>query len=83
MTLEEFNSKWKKNIVRRFPGLQIDDPRVIEYCDNRFEQLKQTYPGFKCSAIHNRYGIIRCNFSSAEEDIDIEMSNEISKLLNE
>ena len=82
MTLIEFNQKWKKHIYKRYPGLQIDDARVIEYCDTKFEQIIHIYPFFYCTSIHNRYGITRCNIVNVIEEVGEEIVREIDEILN-
>ena len=54
MTLPEFNQKWRNRIEDRFRGLEINDPKVIDYLDKEFEMYVMINSQFEVSQSRSR-----------------------------
>ena len=58
MTCEEFNNKWDDYKELGHYGLDINIPTVIEYLDEKFNELI-TIPGFKYTQIKLKFNATR------------------------
>ena len=56
MTIQEFNTKYKKHLASRFYGLAIETPEVIAYLDEVFRSLALLYPDFIYYQIKTKMG---------------------------
>jgi hypothetical protein len=57
-TSNEFNNKYKEYIEEDHYGMAINDPSVIAYVDQIFNDLTQI-PGFKYQQIKTKFGLAR------------------------
>jgi hypothetical protein len=57
-TSNEFNDKYKNNIEEGHYGIYIDEPSVLTYVDQIFNDLIQI-PGFKYQQIKTKFGLAR------------------------
>lgn len=57
-TNEEFNNKYKEYIEEDHYGMAINEPSVIAYVDQIFNDLTQI-PGFKYQQIKTKFGLAR------------------------
>jgi hypothetical protein len=57
-TIEEFNNKYKEYIDEDHYGMDINEPSVLAYVDQIFNDLTQI-PGFKCQQIKTKFGLAR------------------------
>lgn len=57
-TTEEFNEKYKEYIDDTHYGMDINEPSVIAYVNEIFNDLIQI-PGFKYQQIKTKYGLAR------------------------
>ena len=76
MTSEEFNEKYKAYLEDRHYGLAIGIPSVIDYLDDKFQELILV-PGFKYSQIKLKFNSSR--FYCQPDSID---SNSIEQEIN-
>jgi hypothetical protein len=58
MTTDEFNEKYKDYLETGHYGLDIGIPKVIEYLDEKFQELIKI-PGFKYSQIKLKFDYAR------------------------
>jgi hypothetical protein len=58
MTSTQFNEKYKDYLEHRHYGLAIDIPEVVEYLDEKFQELIQV-PGFSYSQIKLKFNSAR------------------------
>jgi hypothetical protein len=57
-TSNEFNNKYKQYIEENHYGMAINEPSVIAYVDQIFNDLTQI-PGFKYQQIKTKFGLAR------------------------
>jgi len=57
-TSKEFNEKYKKYIEEGHYGMDIDEPSVLVYVDQIFNDLIKI-PGFQFSQIKTKFGLAR------------------------
>lgn len=57
-TTKEFNEKYKEYIEEGHYGMDINEPSVLVYVDQIFNDLTQI-PGFKYQQIKTKYGLAR------------------------
>ena len=57
-TSKEFNEKYKDYIEEEHYGMDINEPSVLAYVDQIFNDLTQI-PGFQFSQIKTKYGLAR------------------------
>jgi hypothetical protein len=57
-TSKEFNDKYKEYIEEGHYGMDINEPSVLAYVDQIFNDLIQI-PGFQFSQIKTKYGLAR------------------------
>ena len=81
MTLPEFNQKWRNRIEDRFRGLEINDPKVIDYLDKEFEMYVMINPQFEFSQIKIKFGFSRV-YTNADAEMNIKWENQIDVILN-
>jgi hypothetical protein len=79
MTVQEFDEKYKDYLEVGFDGLMINDPKVIEYLDNKFQEFIKV-PGFKYMQIKLKFGMARF-YAEPRELNTYEVEEEINKLL--
>jgi len=58
MTVDEFDKKYENYLEERHYGLAINNPKVITFLDNIFQDLTRI-PGFKYSQIKMKFGTSR------------------------
>ena len=81
MTTKAFNEKYAEYLEEGHYGLAIYIPSVIEYLDEKFQELIKV-PGFKYSQIKVKYNSSR--FYCQPQGIDSwEVENEIDRLVKE
>ena len=56
MTLDEFNEKWKWQLIKSYPGMTIDEPDAIACLDKEFTKLHEQFPFFRYSIIFKKAG---------------------------
>lgn len=79
MTSSEFNAKYKDYLEDRHYGLDINIPSVVEYLDNKFQELIKV-PGFKYTQIKLKFNSSR--FYAEPREIDTnEVEKEIDRLV--
>lgn len=83
MTVTGFNQKYRQYLEEGHYGLDINDPRVIAYLDEKFQELIKV-PGFSYSQIKLKFGMSRVycepheiNTSEIKKEIDKILKNEI------
>lgn len=59
MNIQEFNEKWNKYLETGHYGLDIENPKVIEYLDKKFLELEKEFPNFQYSQIKLKFGTAR------------------------
>lgn len=64
-TIEEFNNKYKEYIDEDHYGMDINEPSVLAYVDQIFNDLTQI-PGFKYQQIKTKFGLARV-YTNLEE----------------
>lgn len=57
-TIEEFNNKYKEYIDEGHSGMSINEPSVLAYVDQVFNDLT-LIPGFKYQEIKTKFGLAR------------------------
>lgn len=57
-TSKEFNEKYKEYIEEDHYGMDINEPSVLAYVDQIFNDLKQI-PGFQFSQVKTKFGLAR------------------------
>lgn len=57
-TSKEFNEKYKEYIDEEHYGMDINEPSVLAYVDQIFNDLKEI-PGFKYQQVKTKYGLAR------------------------
>jgi hypothetical protein len=57
-TIEEFNNKYKEYIDEGHYGMSINEPSVLAYVDQVFNDLT-LIPGFKYQEIKTKFGLAR------------------------
>lgn len=57
-TIEEFNQKYKDYIEEGYCGIDINEPSVLAYVDQVFNDLTWI-PGFKFQEIKTKFGLAR------------------------
>ena len=78
MTLDEFNEKWKWQLVKPFPGMTINEPDAISCLDKEFTKLHEQIPFFRYSIIFKKAGSAVVNIHKVfPEQVDA-----ITNLLN-
>ena len=81
MTLDEFNEKWKWELVKPFPGMTIDEPQAIKCLDIEFSKLQQIVPFFRYSIIFKKAGSAVVNIHNVfPEQVDA-ITNILNKSL--
>jgi len=81
MTSSEFNEKYKNYLDEGHYGLDIDIPSVVEYLDNKFQELILV-PDFKYSQIKLKFNFSR--FYCSPNSIDSSsIEEEINRLIKE
>lgn len=81
MTVEEFDEKYKDYLEEGHYGLAINDPKVIEYLDNKFQEFIKV-PGFKYMQIKLKFGMARF-YAEPRELNTYEVEEEINKILKD
>jgi hypothetical protein len=66
-TSKEFNEKYKEYIEEGHYGMDINEPSVLAYVDQIFNDLKEI-PGFQFSQVKTKYGLARV-YTNLEETL--------------
>lgn len=84
MSSDEFNEKYKDYLDEGHYGLAIDIPSVIEYLDNKFQELI-LIPDFKYSQIKLKFNFSRfyCEPNSIDSSSIEEEINKLVKVYDE
>lgn len=75
MTTFEFNEKYKDYLDEGHYGLDLSNPKVIEYLDNKFQELIKI-PGFKYQQIKAKFNWYRF-YANIDRQITSEIENEL------
>lgn len=68
--IEYFNTKYKNYLEKGHYGLDIDNPAVISFLDELFENYLIKIEGFSYSQIKMKYNFARFYFSINSETVD-------------
>lgn len=66
MTVEEFNIKYAQYLEEGHYGLDIDNPAVIEFLDELFEEHLTKMEGFTYAQIKMKYNFSRFYFTTGD-----------------
>lgn len=77
MTASEFNEKYKDYLEKGHYGLDIDNPTIIAYLDDLFEQTLTRIPDFKYQQIKIKWDCI-CFYSNAGFVMNHLIENELN-----
>jgi hypothetical protein len=66
-TSKEFNEKYKEYIEEGHYGMDINEPSVLAYVDQIFNDLKEI-PGFKYQQVKTKFGLARV-YTNLEETL--------------
>ena len=81
MTLDEFNEKWKWQLIKLYPGMTIDEPDAIKCLDEEFTKLHEQVPFFRYSIIFKKAGEAVVNIHKVfPEQVDA-ITNKLNKVL--
>lgn len=81
MTLNEFNEKWKWQLIKLYPGMTIDEPDAIQCLDEEFTKLQETFPFFRYSIIFKKAGEAVVNIHKVfPEQVDA-ITHKLNKVL--
>lgn len=75
MTIQEFNEKYKEYLEEGHYGLGLDNPKIIDYLDNKFQELIKI-PGFKFQQIKAKFNWYRF-YANIDHKICSEIENEL------
>ena len=81
MTLDDFNEKYKDYLERGHYGLDIDNPKVIEYLDGKFQQFIKV-SGFKFTQIIMKFNFVCFYAIKIDQQIN-EVEREILRIIKE
>lgn len=80
MTVSEFNIKWKYLLTTGFYGLAIEDPTVITFLDNIFEDLSKI-PEFEYQQIKLKFGHVSFYSTGLSQTMVNLISSHLSHIL--
>lgn len=81
MTAKEFNVKYKQWLEEGHYGLDIDDPAVISFLDELFENYLTKIDGFTYSQIKMKYNYSRFYFSISADSAEYHTNQAIQFLV--
>lgn len=81
MTLDDFNEKYKDYLERGHYGLDIDNPKVIEYLDGKFQEFIKV-SGFKFTQIKMKFNFVCFYAIKIDQQIN-EVEREILRIIKE
>ena len=81
MTVDEFNDKYEKYLQKGHYGLDINNEKVIEYLDNKFQEFIKI-PNFTYAQIKLKWNYARFYADGISSEVCKEVEQDIIKILN-
>lgn len=82
MTSDEFNEKYKDHLEEGHYGLAIGNEEVVNYLDEKFQELIPEFPDLEYAQIKTKFGFSRF-YSNLPHEINMEIEKQIDKILRD